>query len=232
MRCHEVQDAEFFPTVAHTLDVASPTMSQKRANFSLIGSPTLMTPPSTLLGSPVVGEFKGWFSNLFHWKIQTYTFYSTDDPIATRNECARLLESVGVVVALEDNQNSTIFKCRVDDVHDGNNLVQKQLRFKVEIQSSSSLMSSSGNPMSPTFNSFANAVPMRSRVTHMDKLHASGYETVMTFQLDKGSLSTFKLLCQHIKTDWKLDALHDPKGSALMSPAAGYVSGMEQRLAV
>ncbi|KAK7681394.1 hypothetical protein QCA50_015486 [Cerrena zonata] len=153
---------------AHTLDVASPAMTQKRNNFSLIGSPTLMSPPSSLLGSPVVGEFKGWFSNLFHWKIQTYTLYSSDDPTATRNECARLLEALGVIIALEDNQSSTILKCRIDDVYDGNSVIQKQLRFTVDIQSSSAIIT--GNPMSPTFNSFATAVPMRSRTTHMEKL--------------------------------------------------------------
>ncbi|CAL1699251.1 unnamed protein product [Somion occarium] len=206
------------------LDVMSPTMSQKRSNFSLIGSPTLMSPPSTSIGSPVVGEFKGWFSNLFHWKIQSYTLYSVDDPVATRNECARLLESVGVVIALEDNQTATTLKCRVDDVYDGNSLVQKQLRFRVEIQSNPAGLSSA-NPMSPTMNSFATAIPMRSR-PNVDKLN--GFETVLTFHLEKGAVSTFKLLYQHVKLEWRLGGLQSPRTVVM----GGYASGMEQRLAI
>lgn len=76
----------------------------------------------------------------------------------------------------------------------------------------------------------------------MEKLSGSGYDTVLTFQLEKGAVSTFKLLYQHVKNEWKLEALYDPKNVAVMGGMSmgalggggggGYVSGMEQRLAV
>jgi len=69
---------------------------------------------SPVLSPPVavVGEFKGWFSNLFNWKAQQYTLYSVDNCQTTRQEALRLLEKFGVV--LVDEGTGTL-KCRVED---------------------------------------------------------------------------------------------------------------------
>ncbi|KAI0078302.1 Pkinase-domain-containing protein [Panus rudis PR-1116 ss-1] len=208
-----------------TLELTSPSLShRKTTNFSLIGSPTMMSPP-TSIGSPIVGEFKGWFSNLFHWKVQSYLLYSTDDPVATRNETARILEAVGVIVALEDNQAWSTLKCKMEDVYESGLVVQKQLRFRVEISSIASMppgttprISQNQNPMSPTASSFINSAQMKSRV-NMEKL--VGYETVLAFVLEKGAVSTFKALYSHVKTEWKLDALMSPRSVAGGSGAMG-----------
>src|SRR4051812_34173970 len=81
-------------------------------------SPMSLTPvPAAVstLSPPVVGEFKGWFSNLFNWKAQQYLLYSTDNCLVTRNETARLLEGFGVLVVLEETQNLGTLRCRVDE---------------------------------------------------------------------------------------------------------------------
>ena len=102
----------------------------------MLGSPVPMSPPpSSVLGSPAIGEFKGWFSNLFHWKAHSYTLYSVDDVTTTRDEVRRLLQSLGVSV-LEDFQWG-ILKCRADDITDGISGIQKACRFRVEVSSAS-----------------------------------------------------------------------------------------------
>lgn len=70
---------------------------------------------SPVLSPPVavVGEFKGWFSNLFNWKAQQYTLYSVDNCHATRQEALRLLEKFGVVMVVDEGAGS--LKCRVED---------------------------------------------------------------------------------------------------------------------
>ena len=153
---------------APALDFTTPPgnmSSKKLPNFSsLIGSPTSnanaipMSPPphssttAMLLGSPVVGEFKGWFSNLFHWKPHSFILHSVDDINETKREVVRLLEASGVAISFtgtfEDSsqpgQSQTPqlqqaqqegwapLKCRVDELYEGNSILQKQVKFKVE----------------------------------------------------------------------------------------------------
>ncbi|KAF7794777.1 hypothetical protein EIP86_005915 [Pleurotus ostreatoroseus] len=207
--------------------VGSPNL-QKRPTFSTIGSPTLMSPQtSSLLGSPAVGEFKGWFSNLFHWKVQSYLLYSTDDVVATRTEALRLLDAFGVAV-LEDQWG--VIKCRVDDAYDGAALVLKQMRFRVEItpvaasacapsgttprlaqsynQSQNQHQGQHQHPMSPQAGSIS---ALRSR-SQFERIQ--GYETVIALVLEKGSVATFKQVHQRLKGEWRLDALQSPRSAA------------------
>ena len=39
---------------------------------------------------------------------------------------------------------------------------------------------------------------------------AAGYDTMIGIALEKGSVSTFKNLCQRLRTEWRLDALVSP----------------------
>ncbi|KAJ3478043.1 hypothetical protein NLI96_g10036 [Meripilus lineatus] len=137
----------------------SQSSTKKMPTFAaLLGSPTLnanampLTPPppssttAMLLGSPVVGEFKGWFSNLFHWKPHSFVLHSIDDIIDTKREVLRLLESYGVGISFEDpppganpqqvqqqqQEGWAPVRCKMDEVYDGSSVVQKQVRFKVE----------------------------------------------------------------------------------------------------
>ncbi|THH29753.1 hypothetical protein EUX98_g4431 [Antrodiella citrinella] len=211
------------------LDFTSPTINQKRPAFSSIGSPTLSSPSTAgILGSPVVGEFKGWFSNLFHWKPQSYMLYSLEDPVATRHEIARLLEQFGVVIALEDNveRGWTTVKCRVDDVYEGTTLVQKAMRFRVEISSiqgqhqglplgTPSTMSTgpsrmSQNPMSPTMGMNGNGSNFSGK-SRMSMPPGGAYESMIAFVLEKGAVSTFKTIYQYLRSEWMLDSLQSPR---------------------
>lgn len=177
----------------------------------MLGSPIPMSPPpSAILGSPAVGEFKGWFSNLFHWKVQSYLLYSTNDVTTSRNEVRQLLQGLGISV-LEDFQWG-IFKCRADDVYEHGSLVQKATRFRVEVHSAAGYAQAtatprlSHNPMSPQMSA------VRSR-PQLDRLH--GYDTVIALVLEKGSVTTFKAVYLRVKADWRLDALQSPRTSVV-----------------
>ncbi|KAI0367649.1 Pkinase-domain-containing protein [Pilatotrama ljubarskyi] len=195
------------------LDFSGPPPAlQKRSTFS-VGSPHVGSPPVVGM-SPAVGEFKGWFSNLFHWKVQSYLLYSVLDLATTRAETTRLLEHFGTTVAMEENGGWSVLRCRVDDLHDSSGLVQKQVRFRVEFTSCSP--SSHGGLSNP------NATPRvsqnsqtsftgRSRVENL-----SGYETVLGFVLEKGSVSTFKALYHRLRGEWRLDALLSPTTAGAM----------------
>lgn len=169
--------------------------------------------------SPAVGEFKGWFSNLFHWKVQSYLLYSMLDLPTTRMETTRLLEYFGATVAMEENGGWSVLRCRIDDTHDISGTVQKQVRFRVEF---TSCTPSAGNGFQSI--STPNATPRlsqasqtsfsgRSRVENL-----SGYETVLGFVLEKGSVSAFKALYHRLRGEWRLDALCSPTTAGAMGP--------------
>lgn len=160
-----------------------------------------------------MGEFKGWFSNLFNWKAQTYVLCSTDDVLSTRNETTRLLEILGVVVALEDGGQ---LKCRVGDgmALDGGDGSSAQLlkhtRFRVELHASlaattpshSASQSSSRSPLpTPTFG------PGTKHVT-------GGSQCVIVLTQEKGTVSTFRTICRRLREEWTLDALQSPPSAS------------------
>lgn len=192
-----------------------------------------MSPPvSTILGSPVVGEFKGWFSNLFNWKPQTYVLYSPDDMLATRNETTRLLEQFGVTVALEDGDANGwgMLRCRVDDGADGSagSAIQKQSRFRIEFSSmlgngpyslqtqpqASHRLSQHPGALSPNPAHAPNGYSNPSRASTMmqrNVMAGPGYACAIVLVQEKGSVATFRTVYRRLKQEWLL-------GSALQSP--------------
>jgi hypothetical protein len=100
--------------LAAALDLAPATPVFPARQTFHITSPT--STPITPLFSPVVGEFRGWFSNLFNWKTPTYILHSHNNCSATRDETARLLVQFGVSVVLEDGQGWGVLRCKVDDM--------------------------------------------------------------------------------------------------------------------
>lgn len=124
--------------VAPPLDLHLNTSNAKRPAVS---SPT--TPPGmpSIISSPV-GEFKGWFSNLFNWRAHTYVLCSTNNLAATRTETIRILEQLGVTIALEDHDSmhghgpstAAMLRCRTNEILDAvtGAVVQKHVRFRVE----------------------------------------------------------------------------------------------------
>lgn len=165
--------------------------------------------------SPVVGEFKGWFSNLFNWKAQSFFLCSTSGVVHTRNETTRLLQQFGVVVALEDTDGRGQLKCRIDDILDAStgSVVQKATRFRVELHSASgsAFVSNIGigpsrlsqqNPSSPNAN--------QTRHSNMNKYMVAGSQCMVVVIQEKGAVSTFRAICQQLKDEWILDALQSP----------------------
>ncbi|KAH7906608.1 kinase-like domain-containing protein [Hygrophoropsis aurantiaca] len=208
------------------LDMHPPVLSPRR---STLGSPMqLMSPVMPSIISSPVGEFKGWFSNLFNWKAHTYVLCSTDDISATRNEAIRILEQLGVAVALEEIDGHGLLKCRMNDLIDANSnsVIQKQVRFKVEFSTSSNSNSISSSfspspqmgsstprlphqtptPMSPTLSSFTR----HSMGKQVQLAPGSGYTCAMVLMQEKGSVATFRSLCRWLREEWTLDALRSP----------------------
>ncbi|KAM6503587.1 Pkinase domain containing protein [Amanita muscaria] len=137
---------------------------ERKRKLTALDSPIALSPPVTganntgsparLLTSPVVGEFKGWFSSLFNWKSggnlngsgnNNAIVYSPDDLHKTCGAVANLLESFGVIVLLDssvdpnnaDQDDSPAvrrLKCRVEElsVDAQANISLKPVRFRVE----------------------------------------------------------------------------------------------------
>lgn len=180
-----------------------------------MGSPNPSGSPAlAILASPVVGEFKGWFSNLFNWKAQTYVLCSTDNIFTTRTETTRLLEQFGVIVALEDADGLGQLRCRVDDIIDAPTgyIIQKQTRFRVELHSAP-------GGASPHANGTVSFVPsQQNTITHqhnptrhsINKYMVNGSQCAIVLVLEKGAVSTFRAVCRRLREEWTLDALRSP----------------------
>ncbi|KAF8521245.1 Pkinase-domain-containing protein [Hysterangium stoloniferum] len=146
-----------------------------------------------LVFSPVVQEFRGWFSNLFHWKTPTCILHSPLDCSTTRDETTKLLTEFGVLVTLEDTLDWGVLKCRLEEKFDaGGSLIQKQVRFRVEFQSRRvSLL------VSPAIDGPCPPTPQPGL-----KLASS-----ITLIQERGALSTFRNICQRLRTEWKFVCL-------------------------
>jgi hypothetical protein len=102
------------------------------------------TSSSRILTSPVVGEFKGWFSNLFNWKSQSSqggVLYSVDGLQQTKLDIARLLEGIGINLghSAADNLQPELFDvllCRIDQptTDPVNGITLKSVRFRVDLK--------------------------------------------------------------------------------------------------
>ncbi|KAJ7485362.1 hypothetical protein FB451DRAFT_1027719 [Mycena latifolia] len=144
----------------------------KRSTISLLASPiTLSTATNnhpiadsnattSRLTSPVVGEFKGWFSNLFSWKGHnshhpspgTGVIYSPDGLEKTRREVGLLFERLGIIVegsgfsfaegtgsADDDFTAGMALRCKVEEATtDGARMALKPVRFRVEFSAAPS----------------------------------------------------------------------------------------------
>ncbi|KAJ7666234.1 hypothetical protein DFH06DRAFT_1470402 [Mycena polygramma] len=145
-----------------------PPLRPKRSTISLLASPIVLSsvmnhhPPSettttgSRLTSPVVGEFKGWFSNLFSWKGShppgTGVIYSPDGLEKTRREVGLLIERLGIVVegsgfsfpegagnAEDDFTAATALRCKVEEASsEGTAMVLKPVKFRIEFSAAPS----------------------------------------------------------------------------------------------
>ncbi|KIK93860.1 hypothetical protein PAXRUDRAFT_828543 [Paxillus rubicundulus Ve08.2h10] len=236
-------------TKAPSLDLHPTTLSAKR---SIIASPIQFATPTmpSILSSPV-GEFKGWFSNLFNWKAHTYVLCSTNHPIATRTETIRILEQLGVTIGPEDTdgghgyQGGATLRCRMNDVVDSNNgaLIQKHVRFRVEFTLGAT---QGGGLLSPPLGTDysgagvgvraspgAAASPMSPTLASaryvLNRQALVGYTCAIVLVQEKGSVSTFRALCRWLREEWTLDVLQSPPPPT--GGQGGFLEQQQQRLA-
>lgn len=219
------------------LDLHPSTLNAKRPALSSPTQPTPLGVPS-ILSSPV-GEFKGWFSNLFNWRAHTYVLCSTNNLVATRTETVRILEQLGVLVVLEDSDSNNdgtavMLRCRTNEIVDGTTgpVVQKHVRFRVEFSLGSTQVggfvaptvgagssTSTGTSVSTGVGTSSSPSPTGLSSSLMSPRHALGrqatavgYACAIVLVQEKGSLSTFRAVCRWLREEWTLDALQSPPG--------------------
>ncbi|KAI0000169.1 kinase-like domain-containing protein [Russula compacta] len=157
-------------------------------------SPMLGSPKSSLLISPAVGEFKGWFSSLFHWRTHAIALHSRDTIVHTRAEARRLLAPV----LLPEPQPDGALRARIEDAYDPTtgHIVQKAVRFRVDFIVGSSAGTGRGS-------------------SNSNGGSGSGGCT-MTLVQEKGSVSAFRAICARLRAEWTLDAL-EPQTPGMQS---------------
>ncbi|KAI0288365.1 kinase-like domain-containing protein [Russula brevipes] len=143
-------------------------------------SPVLGSPKSSLLVSPAVGEVKGWFSSLFHWRTHSLVLHSRDGVASTRAEVRRLLAPV----LLPEPQPDGALRARIEDAYDPatGHIVQKAVRFRVEF----TVGNGNGGGGAGTCGGSGSG-------------SGGGGE--------KGSVSGFRAVCARLRAEWMLDAL-------------------------
>ncbi|KAJ3868247.1 kinase-like domain-containing protein [Lentinula novae-zelandiae] len=199
-------------------------LNHKRSTTSALGSPIALSPPAMNststkagLGSPVVGEFKGWLSSLFSWSSKNtsgnYILYSIDDVTKTRRDLLHLLASLGVVVEVNscetgvERENSPL-RCRTEESPSDAlaHLGLKPVKFRIELTSIGDEGESSGtfpsSPVTPLSNGHhlfptAGAPGARGRSSTLGSVH--GFLSALIVIQEKGSASTFKAILRKLK---------------------------------
>ncbi|KAL5531531.1 hypothetical protein ACEPAG_4408 [Sanghuangporus baumii] len=125
-----------------------------------------------------------WFTNLFKPRTGSFRMMSTKDLDTTCEECRRLLANAGVNFVLMDNEDPrvTFLRCHLDEVRDpaGVMATVKAVKFRVEV-----------------------------RRLDMGQTNESPYIVSVDMILEKGSLSSFRLVHQRIRRDWDLDIVDE-----------------------
>lgn len=124
-----------------------------------------------------------WFANLFKLKPITYTLTSLDGLIVTQETCMQLLSNFGVHVNIERVEDPRVasLRCQLDDVRDPAGIMEvaKAVRFRVDM-----------------------------RVLNPRQAAEIEQTCLLELALEKGSLSTFRLICQRLRREWVLDTAH------------------------
>lgn len=209
-------------------------LNRKRTTSSALPSPLPLSPtfngshahPSRLLTSPVVGEFKGWFSNIFGWRNQNGAgagvLYSPDDIVKTCWEVGTLLQGLGVIVEGpgfgsqrgSEGAEEYVLKCQVEETTPiaGTHLSTKGLRFRVEFTASlgsavatsppnSSFLAAPSGPNTRARGSFLG--PKSPLLSPLPSPNSSSFpaacSTAVMLLHEKGSMSTFRMVWKKLK---------------------------------
>lgn len=156
---------------------------QRRVSYESCSSatPTHSSSEGTSLSTSSAPR-RSWFANLFKFKQVTYTLTSMDSLPATQETCKQLLTNFGVQFKIMNTvgTQSVTLQCQLDDVRDPAGLMEvtKAVRFRIDMRNSS---------------------PGPNETNQQQCLLELVYE--------KGSLSTFRLICQRLRRDWVLDSI-------------------------
>lgn len=132
-----------------------------------------------------------WFPNVFKFRPTTFTLLSLYDAFHTHETCRRLLEDMGVSVALahapptESSEFATstlTLKCKLEEIKDAESLMStvKGVKFRVEMHR-------------------PNAVQV-----------AAGYGVQLRLVLEKGAATSLKLIYNRLRREWDLDSPTTP----------------------
>jgi hypothetical protein len=190
------------------------TSSPRRPSYG-----ALVSPPPT---SPA-GEIRGWFQNLFSWR-QSHQLRSLQPSAATRDEVARQLAALGVLVTAEDVGGRLALRCAVDD---GGRLgpadasapadERKAARFRVEFASAAdgSFLPLASGASTPGLGGAA-----RRSARYSPALTPAGpCECVAVLVQEKGSVATFRAVVARLRDAWTLDA---PASAGWGAPPHGH----------
>ena len=132
---------------------------------------------------------KTWFTNLFKFRPVSFTLLSVKDVESTSLKCQSLLLIAGVRVLLtcNDETQGIFLKCQLDEVRDpaGVMAVMKAVKFRVE---------------------FHELDPQQEAEL--------GYRVSVVMTLEKGAVSTFRLVHQRLQREWDFDNEHSQRQSA------------------
>lgn len=130
-------------------------------------------------------EFREWINNLnslFHSKTPPYAFFSCRDCIVSRKEVIALLSGTPVSY-IQDSGG--LLKCKQEDKYDHSGTpIQKFVRFRIEFVSS------------------------RVHMPTAAYLPEKPDGCTITFIHERGSISTFRKICDGIKSQWRLEPLY------------------------
>ncbi|KAF7325938.1 Protein kinase domain-containing protein [Mycena kentingensis (nom. inval.)] len=234
--------------------MSQPPLKSKRSTLNILTSPTTLNNATNHgLTSPVVGEFKGWFSNLFSWKGTpsqqtpgTGVIYSADGLDKTRRDVGLLFQRIGITVegsgftfaegsdrGDDDFAMGLVLRCRVEEASfDG--MAVKPVRFRVQFSPTPSARTTNNaknsvTPLSPNLNA-GNMPTTRLLSAPTDKQranghHSTGSQTAILLVHEKGSSTTFR-------NAWKkLKERYDDVSSAypILSPSIGATPFVEQQ---
>ena len=183
----------------------APALDLRNSGYRQSIASPLLSPPLSTAGS----EFKGWFTNLFNWKGQSYVLYSYEDVATTREETTMALAHAGVTILTSE---TNLVKCRLDEVCDQitGAVIQKQVRFRVEFGPCTTQTYANahfGGGDTPAVPPAPKLSTPRLMSTPMSPIpSSSGFTSMVTLVLERGAVSTFKALYLRLREMWVLDS--------------------------
>ncbi|TDL23777.1 Pkinase-domain-containing protein [Rickenella mellea] len=166
-------------------------LSQKRVQIILPTEIDCVNPPRTSIADPMSptssdssaflpspsAPRRSWFGNLFKFKPASFQLLSVHDASTSRDECRRILASMGIRTVLAQAEEFGILKCKLDEIRDpaGVMAVAKAVQFRVVVHSATHSQSN------------------------------AGYAVSLVMIQEKGALSSFKLVYNRLLREWDMD---------------------------